>query len=131
VRPRLTRVTVAVLGALLAPACGGERSFEAEEFVSALNEHGAGLELGEPLSSQGPAHEIHAVGLASSATQVHGGGSLAVTENVADAEAEYERCESAASLICYRAANVVLRLEEVSPEQQAQLESAFRELDDG
>lgn len=128
-RSRVTGASLATAGTLLALGCGGERSFEAEELVSALNEHGAGLELGEPLGSQGPAREIHAVGLASSATQVRGGGSLAVTGDVAEAEAEYERCESAASLICYRAANAVLRLEEVSPEQQARLAEAFNALD--
>ena len=117
--------------ALFVGACGGERTFEADEFVSELNQHGGGLELGEPLSSSDPAQEIRAVELASSATQVHGGGSMVVTEEIAAGEAEYQRCESAASLICYRAANVVLRLEEVSPEQQAQLERAFRDLESG
>ena len=115
---------------LLAAGCGGERTFDAEEFVSELNEHGAGIELAEPLSSQDPAQEIHAVALASSATQVHGGGSLSVSEDIAAAEAEHGRCESAATLICYRASNVVLRLEEVSPAQQEQIESAFRALED-
>jgi hypothetical protein len=119
-------VPLAVL-AILA-ACGGERTFEAAEFVEEANAHGAGMELGEPLSSTGAAGEVFAVELASSATQVHGGGSLIVVDDAEEAQAEFARCESAASLVCYRAANVVLRLEEVSPEQRAQLDEAFTEL---
>jgi hypothetical protein len=115
--------------ALALGSCGGERTFEADEFVEDVNEHGAGVELGEPLSSAETGHEIFAVELAASATQVHGGGSLVVTGDSEEAQAEHARCESAASLTCYRAANVVLRLEEVSPDQRAKLDQAFTELE--
>jgi hypothetical protein len=109
-------------------ACGGERTFGPQEFVEAANEQGAGMELGEPLSSAGSESEIYAIELASSATQVHGGGSLLVADDVEQGEAEFARCERAASLICYRAANVVVRLEEATPEQGAQLEEAITAL---
>lgn len=115
--------------ALLLAGCGGERTFEPEEFVEAANEQGAGMELGEPLSSSGSGYEVIAVELASSATQVHGGGSLVVADDVEEGEAQFARCERAASLTCYRAANVVLRLEEVAPEQAEQLEGAFTALE--
>jgi hypothetical protein len=118
-----------VAGVLTLVACGGERTFEAEEFVDEANEHGAGMELGEPLSAVHTETEVFSVELASSATQVHGGGSLVVADDLEDGQAEYERCEGAASLTCYRAANVVLRLEDVSPEQRAQIDGAFAALE--
>jgi hypothetical protein len=119
---------LATLGTVLLVACGGDRNFEASEFVEEANEHGAGMELGEPLSAGETGNEVYAVELASSATQVHGGGSLVVADDVEAGQAEFARCESAASLVCYRAANVVLRLEEVDPEQQSQLDEAFSAL---
>jgi hypothetical protein len=118
-----------VAGVLVLAACGAERTFEPAEFVEAANEQGAGMELGEPLASAEGGNEVFAVELASSATQVHGGGSLLVADGVEEGEAEFARCESAASLICYRAANVVVRLEEVGPEQGAQLEEALKALE--
>lgn len=114
--------------ALALAACGEERTYEAEEFVDEANAQGAGMELGEPLSSTDAGTEVFAIELASSATQVHGGGSLIVGEDVEEGQAEFARCESAASLICYRAANVVLRLEEIAPEQRSQLDEAFSAL---
>ena len=126
---RRTAASCLVIAAAAA-GCGGERTFDAQEFVDEANSHGAGLELGEPLSATGSDIEVYGVELASSATQVHGGGSLAVAEDPEGGEAEYARCEGAVDLICYRAANVVLRLEEITPEQQAQLDETFRELED-
>lgn len=117
------------LAAAALAACGGDRTFEAQEFIDEANAQGAGLELGEELSSSGTDTEVFSVALASSATQVSGGGSLAVAEDAEGGEAEFARCESAATLVCYRAANVVLRLEEVSPEQRAQLDEAFTKLE--
>ena len=119
--------SLAALAIVLA-ACGEDRTFEAQEFVEEANAQGAGMELGEPLTSADAGSEVFAVELASSATQVHGGGSLIVVDDVEAAQAEFTRCESAASLTCYRAANVVVRLEEVSPEQRSQLDEAFNAL---
>ena len=127
-RPRNAGIAVLAAVVPLLAGCGEERTFDAEEFVEEANARGAGMELGEPLSSADPGSEVHAVELASSATQVHGGGSLIVVDDVESGQAEFTRCESAASLTCYRAANVVLRLEEVSPEQRAQLDEAFSAL---
>jgi hypothetical protein len=110
--------------------CGEERTFEAPDFVEAANGAGAGIELGEPLSTNDPGRQVYAVELASSATQTHGGGSLTVTETIETGEAEYRRCEGAATLACYRASNVVLIVEadELAPEQLSRLEDAFRKL---
>ncbi len=127
---RRLALSCAVIATAVA-ACGGERTFEAEEFVEEANQLGAGLELGERLSSTEGGGEVVAVELASSATQVHGGGSLVIVDDVEAAQAEFTRCESAAILTCYRAANVVLRLEEIAPEQRSQLDEAFTDLGSG
>ena len=131
-RPALARGGALAVTALAAAAsaCGGERTFDVHEFVEEANAAGAGIELGEPLTSSGPDRQIHDVELAASATQTHGGGSLTVTPSVEAGEAEYRRCEDAATLACFRASNVVLIVdgEELDPEQLTRLEDAFREL---
>lgn len=117
----------------------GERSFEAEEFVDEANANGAELSLGEPLISTEEGIDVYALTLAESAEpghsedpghaseeHVHGGGSLTVTDGSDLAAEEYESCEGAATLICYRAANVVLAFEELPPDERATMNAAIR-----
>lgn len=97
----------------------GAHEFDAQEFVEEANANGAGLELGEPLLSTREDVEIRAVEIApASATGeverpggAHTGGSLIVASSVEAGEEEYERCEGAVTIVCYRAANVVLAVE--------------------
>jgi hypothetical protein len=129
-------------GALV--GCEGERSFSAEEFVEAANERGAGLELGEPLLATDPEAEVYAVRLAEDADHEgepatgeaevghgHGGGSLIVAGSDAEALAEYRRCEGAVTIHCYRAANVVLRVEADDPAELDRLRVAVAALGEG
>ena len=103
-----------LLIALLAAGCSGERSFEADEFVDEVNAEGAGLVLGEPLTSLEEGADVYVVSFEDapapevSAGRAHSGGSLVVTEDADAATAEFQRCEGAVTLTCYRAANVVL-----------------------
>lgn len=129
---------VLVLGA----ACGGGAEFTPEEFVAAANKEGAGLELGERLLSSDGEAEIYGLELAShgggeakpdsgqaSLQHAHGGGSLVVTESDDGGVGEYERCEAASTLLCYRAANVVLIFEDsISSEDSSALADALRAL---
>ena len=114
--------------------CGGEEAtFSAEEFVAEANRHGANLVLGGELhSTRGT--ELHSVeiegpdagGAARLEAGGHAGGTLTVTESDAAGQAEHERCEQAASLLCYRAANVVIFFEDaVEPADQARLAQAL------
>ena len=51
------------------------------------------------------------------------------TENADAAREEFERCESAATLTCYRAANVVLYFDAAPGDQRvARVETAIRAL---
>ena len=133
--------------ATLALGCGGgEPTFTAEEFVEEANANGAGLELGDPLFAAESDDEIYRVALEerhgskgtgeappseeTGAAHEHGGGSLRVSEDAEAAEEEYVRCESAASLLCYRAANVVLIFEpSVEPQTLRRLDGAIRAME--
>jgi hypothetical protein len=142
------------LAALLAGlASCGERSFEAEEFVEEVNANGGALELGEPLPSTEPDTDVYALRPAEGASpavaeeeraaeehtaeepavEEHGhehvgGGSLTVVEDAEAALAKYRTCERAVTLICYRAANVVMTFEGLTTEQRSRLDSAVRAL---
>lgn len=105
--------------ALAVGACG-ETTFDARGFVDEANAKGAGLELGEPLSSERDGVELFAIEIkpASATGEVgpaggerHSGGSMVVTEDADAAEQEFQRCEGAVTIVCYRAANVVLAVE--------------------
>jgi hypothetical protein len=119
-----------VRAAFLAPALAaaslvagtgcGETTFDAQGFIDEANSKGAGLELGEPLASEREGIELFVIEIKpSSATGEvgharggqHSGGSMVVTEDSEAAEQEFQRCEGAVTIVCYRAANVVLAIE--------------------
>lgn len=110
----------ALATAALAGAGCGEATFDAQGFVDEANSKGAGLELGEPLASEREGVELFVIEIKpSSATGEvghsgegrHSGGSMVVTEDAEAAEQEFQRCEGAVTIVCYRAANVVLAVE--------------------
>lgn len=125
---------------LLAAGCGGgERSFEAEEFVEAVNEHGAGLTLDGPLANEQEGVDIFAVSVTGEAhaerpaedPHAHGGAaSLVIAADEEVAAAEHRRCEGAVSFLCYRAANAVLIVEaEIEPDELERIGAAIRSLE--
>ena len=125
---------ILVLCALFAAGCGGEREFQVEEFVEAANEEGAGLVLGDSLTSIEEDVEVFAIEFAedggeSEGRHAHSGGSLIVAGDAASATEEFERCETAVTLTCYRAANVVLFFDaESTPDHIARVDAAIRAL---
>lgn len=138
---RLINVAAAPLAAiaLLADAGCGTPYDSAQDFVAAANAEGAGFELGPSLSTNDVDHEVYALkltggpGLREEAGEDGqaslGGGSLTVTSGEDDAVAEYEECESAVSLLCYRAGNVALVLEgEIRPAQRERVDAAITAL---
>lgn len=131
---------VAVLGLALllgGAGCGdGERTFEAGEFVEAMNENGAALELGEGLTDDQEGIDVYDVSLAQVGAPQGAGGehsergaSLILAANTETAIDEYDRCESAVSLVCFRAANAVLILDDDDPATLATIEGAIRDLE--
>jgi hypothetical protein len=128
-----SRLAIAIAALALVAGCGGEDElrFSAEQFVDEASARGAALELGAPLLTSREETEIHELRVTGTtpAEGDHGGGSLTVTADSAAGLAEYERCEAATTLLCFRANNVVLALEdELSTEQIADIERALRRL---
>jgi hypothetical protein len=134
----------ALLAAAVLAACGDERQFDAQELVVEINEHGAGIQLGEPLTTAQEDLELYAVRLAGAKppgpattegtppADVHAAGTLTITDGDDAGLAEYERCEGAASLICFRAANAVLIFEDTVPNQDlARIEAAIGAMAEG
>jgi hypothetical protein len=131
VRSRRALLALPLLLALLG-ACGGEKTFSEEEFIEAVNSEGAALELGEVITTNQDGVDVRAVSFSEDATSptgaeggVHGGGTMLVLPDAGAATEELDRCETAPSLTCFRAANVVLRFEEIFPEEQARVTAAF------
>ena len=135
-------IALAAIGLAAVGCGGGERTFTAPEFVAEANRKGAALELGAPLTVAAGDDEVYGIAIASGdgeghereqpgAAEEHGGGSLRVSEDAAAAQDEHARCESAASLICYRAANVVLIFEPgTSARDLARIEAAIRGMEE-
>jgi hypothetical protein len=116
------RAAALACAAVLALAgCGGDE-LDAPEWVAALNEHGAGLELGEALRSERDGYEIRALAVGDVM-----GGSLTITPDAGSGLEEYERCRSTGLLVCFRADSAVLIFEdELSPRDRERIESALR-----
>jgi hypothetical protein len=133
-------MSIALLAGLVG-ACGDdETTFTGDELVAEVNANGAGVQLGEPLTTAQEDLELYALRLrgsgaapgvapgdpGSAPVDVHGGGTLTIAKDADAALTEYERCESAVSLICFRAANAVLAFEGAVPNQDLErIESAI------
>jgi hypothetical protein len=129
----MAMLVAALLAAASLGACGSDqREFSADDFVHDANRHGAELKLGEPLTADDPGAKLYAVGFSGTArpgTAPEGsGGSLRVTDSTSDAESEFGRCQEA-GLICFRAANVVLAVQEgTDPRNLDRLGRAVKEM---
>jgi len=127
----LAAVTLALL--LVLAGCGAsEGTFTAEQFVAEANARGAGLVLGPPLETDRAETTIYELSLEESDNgaaggETHGGGSLTVLPDAEAGLAEYERCETSASLICFRAANVAVIFDgNIAPDEISRLKQALR-----
>jgi len=128
-----TLATALVLASMMA-ACGGEREFDAPEAIEAMNSHGAALALGDRLPDGPQGAQIYAVtfteyapsavGQEGPAADVHGSATILVATGTDQAEDEFDRCETAPDLTCFRASNVVLRIEGLQGADQARITTA-------
>ena len=117
---------VAVGAGLWAAGCSSERQFDARGLVAELNAAGAGLELGAALPDATEELDLTFVGFIDSDP---GSGAVAILDDADAARAEFSRCESATSFVCFRAANAVLRFAEIDRAEQARLSAALTALD--
>jgi hypothetical protein len=122
---------LSALAALAVGGCGSEKTFTASEFVGQVDEQGVALELGRRLSAGGGADEIYAVTLPRlpgeprpSPSEEGGGrgpnGTLYVYGGEGGAEDRLDACRASGGLLCFRAANIVVVLDEESGPIQAQ-----------
>lgn len=144
-RPGTRRRRLAALGtgtclALVAAGCGGEeRTFTPQGFVDEMNANGAALELGPVLATNTEGVEIFSVTFSEPAPSATGEGtppaeaggsaSLLVVEDADGAREEFARCETAPSLTCFRAANAVLRVEELEAADRARITTALESIE--
>ena len=133
---------VPLVAVLAWTGCGGEgeRVFSLDEFVDEVNAEGAGLEVGTVITTSESGVEIHEVALSGETPSPTGSvrdapeggeggaGAILVLDDEEQAKSELERCESAPAFTCFRAATVVLRFEEIFPEEQARVSVALQAL---
>jgi len=132
---RWALITALAGGAIAAAGCG-EKQFTAESFIDAMNEHGATLALGPVLTTNPEGIEVHQVTFtetAPSATgegegteEANGDATLLIFDGDGDAEDEFDRCNGAPALTCFRAANAVLRVENLQPSDRARITTAIQ-----
>ena len=126
---------LAGLGLAAVSGCGGEKRFTTEEFVDAINAEGAAVVLGPVISTNEDGVEIRSVTLSETEPsptgaegEVHGSGAVLVLDDAGEAREELARCETAPSLVCFRAANAILRFEDLFPEDQARITTALQSI---
>jgi hypothetical protein len=129
--------TLLLLLALIS-GCGGERVFTADEFVEAVNAEGAEISLGDVITTNQEGIEVRAITLGrtdvsptGAAGEPGASGAMLVLADDGAAREELSRCESAPAFTCFRAANVVLRFEDIFPEEQVRLSEAFQAIASG
>lgn len=130
----VTVIAATVTGGVGLGGCGSdEREFDAETVVAELNDAGAELALGAPLVSADEDVEVRVVELGDpdDPLATGGTGSLVIVDDSEAGRAEFVRCDSSVSLICFRAANAVLRFEQITPEEQQRVAAAITALQSG
>jgi hypothetical protein len=131
--------TLLVVPVLLAGCGDGSQTLTASEFVDRINAEGVSIELGERLATTGEADELFAVELPplpgepkpapGSEGEPGASGSLYVFDDDGAAEDQLDACQRSGGLLCFRAENIVVILDEESSGLTAQrLALAIRRL---
>ncbi len=127
--PQGREIVAASLLAVAFAGCGGEQTFTAEEFVDEVNAQGVEIRLGGALQGT-EGKELREITLAplpglpppapGEEKRGKGGtpGTLYVFEDADAAEEQLTACRNSATLVCYRASNVVVLFEEAGIEAQ-------------
>jgi len=125
-----------IVPVLIAIVAGcGERDFTADQLVDAVNEHGAQLVLGDQVTTSDAGAEVYAIRSTAGGTDPNpqlegsgGQGALVVADDTGSGAEEFDRCESAADLTCFRVANVVIRFAALDTADQARISGAVTAL---
>ncbi len=135
---RATAILIGLATSLTMVACGGEHEFTAQGFIDEMNDNGAALALGPALTKNPDGADVYTVSLTEFApsavgqepppTDVHGAATLLIVDDSDAAREEFDRCERAPILTCFRASNAVLRVEDLPPADQARITTALEAL---
>jgi hypothetical protein len=119
-----------IVACLLMAGCGDGQTFTASEFVDRINAEGVSIELGRQLQSGGNAKELYAVtlpplpGEPAPSRGSEGGrgasGTLYVFGDTGGADDQLDGCRGSGGLLCYRAANIVVVLDDEGGGLEAQ-----------
>lgn len=131
---------VLTCGVICLAACGGERTFTAQEFIDDMNDNGAALALGPVLTTNSDGVDIYSVSLTEISTGVSsppkpapsggpGSGSMLILDDADGARSEFARCERSPELTCFRAANAVLRFQALQGGDQARITTAIQAIE--
>ena len=118
------------LAGVLFIGCGSTQKFTASEFVDRINAEGVSIELGRQLQSGGNAKELYAVTLPplpgepapprGSEGDPGASGTLYVFGDTGGAEDQLDGCRGSGGLLCFRAANIVVVLDDEGSGLEAQ-----------
>jgi len=118
------------LAGVLFIGCGSTQKFTAPEFVDRINAEGVSIELGRQLQSGGNAKELYAVTLPplpgepapprESEGDPGASGTLYVFGDTGGAEDQLDGCRGSGGLLCFRAANIVVVLDDEGSGLEAQ-----------
>jgi hypothetical protein len=107
--------------ALTAAGCGSAKTFTAQEFVDRIQQEGVAIRLGPRMPSGGDAQGVYSVTLPpltgepapppGSDSGPGASGSLYVFGDTGGAEDELTACRASGGLLCFRAANIVVVLD--------------------
>lgn len=134
---------IAIAVSLATGLVGGssQSTFDANGFVDAANQEGAGLVLGQPLISAQEGVEVYGISLDDASSngasgadkaasgEAHGGASLTISPDSDAAQQVYSQCEGTGTFVCYRANNAALVFDQgADPHALARVDGAIRAL---
>ena len=127
---RLLTALALLVACLFMAGCGGEQTFSASEFIGRINAEGVSIELGRQLPSGGNAKELYAVTLPplpgepapprGSEGDPGASGTLYVFGDTGGADDQLDGCRGSGGLLCFRAANLVVVLDDEGSGLEAQ-----------
>jgi hypothetical protein len=126
---RRSRPGLLALAVVLVAGCSSQTTLTASELIDRINAEGVAIVLGQRLTSQSEARELYSVRMPplrgepkpapGSEAKPGASGSLYVFDDTGGAEDQLKACQAATGLVCFRAQNIVVVLDEESSRLEA------------
>jgi hypothetical protein len=132
-----TLLAALILSAIVIAGCGSqERVFTPVDFLDTINATGADLSLGPVLTTTSEGVDVYVLKYSADATTDpklssgdEGAATMIALDNSDQARSEFTRCQAAPLLTCFRAANVVLRFEDMSAAEMTRIVGALQAIE--